>query len=120
MTDAPGSDAQPPAACSVRDRRAEICAAIERAPDTEPTKRGGTVGSSGELDAAKDHRPPEFSDEALALRFAARHAADLRYVAALGKWLLWDGARWRFDDTLHAFDRARFICREAAAECDNG
>jgi hypothetical protein len=34
-----------------------------------------------------DPRPPEFSDEALALRFAERHADNLRYVATWGKWL---------------------------------
>ena len=63
--------------------------------------------------------PPAFSDEALALRFAERHRPDLRYVAAWGRWLAWDGKRWRFDDTLAAFDRARKICREAAAECND-
>lgn len=63
-----------------------------------------------------DARPPEFSDEALALRFAAKHAADARFVAAWGRWLLWDGTRWQFDDTLHAFDLARGICRVASAE----
>lgn len=61
---------------------------------------------------------PTHSDEALALRFAERHANDLRYVAAWGRWLRWDGTRWRFDDTLHAFDLARRICREAANEAD--
>jgi putative DNA primase/helicase len=30
----------------------------------------------------------------------------------------YDGTRWDFDDTLHAFDRARAICREVALECD--
>jgi putative DNA primase/helicase len=65
-----------------------------------------------------DTRPPAFSDEALALRFAERHA-DLRFVAAWNKWLIWDGARWRFDDTLHAFDLARHVCREAARECND-
>jgi putative DNA primase/helicase len=30
----------------------------------------------------------------------------------------YDGTRWDFDDTLHAFDRARAICREVAADCD--
>lgn len=59
-------------------------------------------------------RPPEFTDEALALRFAERHAGDLRYVAAWGRWLHWTGRRWEFDDTLKAFDLARRICREAA------
>jgi putative DNA primase/helicase len=63
-------------------------------------------------------RPPAFSDEALALRFAERHANDLRYVAAWDKWLSWTETHWRFDDTLHAFDLARHICREAAASCN--
>jgi putative DNA primase/helicase len=65
-----------------------------------------------------DPRPPTFSDEALALRFAERHSGDLRFVAAWSKWLAWNGAHWRFDDTLHAFDLARHVCREAAAECN--
>jgi putative DNA primase/helicase len=63
--------------------------------------------------------PPEFSDEALALRFAERHAGDLRYVALWAKWLSWDGMRWRFDDTLHTFNRSRFICREAASQAND-
>jgi putative DNA primase/helicase len=69
--------------------------------------------------AADEHpRPPNFSDEALALRFAERHSADLRYVAAWNKWVRWHGARWRFDDTLDALNLARVICREASAECN--
>jgi putative DNA primase/helicase len=64
-------------------------------------------------------RPPEFSDEALALRFAECHAGNLRYVAVRGKWLAWDGMRWRSDNTLHAFDWARFICREAASRAND-
>jgi putative DNA primase/helicase len=63
-------------------------------------------------------RPPAFSDDAMALRFAKRHAGDLRFVALWNKWLIWTGTVWRFDDTLHAFDLARVICREAAAECN--
>ena len=66
----------------------------------------------------KDARPPAFSDEALALQFAETHANDLRYVAAMGRWLSFDGTCWRFDDTLLAFDRSRKICREAAASCN--
>jgi putative DNA primase/helicase len=65
-----------------------------------------------------DARPPAFSDEALALRFADQHADMLRYVAAWGRWLSWAGAHWQFDDTLLAFDRARQVCRAAAAECN--
>lgn len=67
------------------------------------------------VDAA---RPPAFSDDALALRFAERHANDLRFVAAWSKWLSWTGKRWEFDETLAAFDKSRAICREAAADCN--
>lgn len=65
-----------------------------------------------------DARPPEFTDESLALRFAAKHASDLRYVAAWGSWFEWDAMRWKRDDTLRAFDLARAICRTASAECN--
>ena len=62
--------------------------------------------------------PPEFADDALALQFAEHHKDSLRYVAALGRWLMFDGARWRFDETLAARDFARKICREASARCN--
>jgi putative DNA primase/helicase len=74
-----------------------------------------------ELDRARERdgaRPPAFTDEALALRFAERHADDLRYVAGWSRWLIWHDGRWQFDDTLRAFDLARKICRQAAAECN--
>jgi phage/plasmid-associated DNA primase len=64
-------------------------------------------------------RPPAFSDEALALRFTERHQDRLRYVATWGRSLVRDPAVWRFDETMHAFDMARAICREAAAECND-
>jgi len=66
---------------------------------------------SGELSPA--------AEESLALAYAERHAHELRYVAAWGRWMRYDGTRWDFDDTLHAFDRARVICREVALECDS-
>jgi len=68
--------------------------------------------------AEEPERAPAFSDEALALQFAERHANGLRYVAAWGKWLSWTGTHWRLDDTLHAFDLARQIAREAASKCN--
>jgi putative DNA primase/helicase len=60
---------------------------------------------------------PEFSEDSLAARFTHRHADDLRYVAAWGRWLQWNGRRWVQDHTLHVFDRAREICRAASIEC---
>jgi putative DNA primase/helicase len=68
--------------------------------------------------AGADVRPPMFSDDALALRFADQYSGELRYVADWGKWLCWDGVRWQFDRTLAVFDRARAICRAAAAQCN--
>jgi putative DNA primase/helicase len=65
-----------------------------------------------------DARPPAFTDEALALRFAEQHANDLRYVAAWGRWLVWDETRWQFDDTLAAYDLVRETCRVASSECN--
>ncbi len=63
-----------------------------------------------------DARPPEYSDEALALRFATARTEDLRYVAAWGRWYRWSGVVWAPDDTLAAYDLVRHVCRAAAAE----
>jgi putative DNA primase/helicase len=65
-----------------------------------------------------DPRTPEFSDEALALRFAEIHADNLRYVSAWSKWFAWTGNKWAEDVTLHAFDSARAVCRDAAGRCE--
>jgi putative DNA primase/helicase len=61
---------------------------------------------------------PPTAEDAIALVFADRHADKLRYVAAWARWLCYDGTRWNYDDTLHAFDLARAICREIATDCD--
>jgi len=68
-----------------------------------------------ELDA---QRPPLFTDEALALRFAVRYGLKLRYVAGSSRWFIYTGKQWTADETLHAFDLARLVCREASAECN--
>jgi putative DNA primase/helicase len=60
---------------------------------------------------------PQYSDEALALRFAELHASDMRYVPLRDHWLHFDGKRWRPDETLISTRFAREVCRSAAAEC---
>ena len=77
---------------------------------TENIVRLAELQDNGEL--------PPTAEDAIALTFAERHAHELRYVAAWGRWLAFDGTRWQFDDTLHAFDRARAICREVALDSD--
>jgi putative DNA primase/helicase len=76
------------------------------------------TGEQPSVAGVEDARPPAFSDEALALRFAERYQSKLRYVAGWGKWLVWDGSRWRPDDTLFAFNLARVVCREASNHCN--
>jgi putative DNA primase/helicase len=65
--------------------------------------------------AVVDATPAEFSDEAIALKFTETHNDKLRFVAAWGKWLLWDGTRWEFDETMRAFDLSRATCRVVSA-----
>ena len=85
----------------------------DRAPETP-----GSGLSTPSIESAAEFMAPAFSDEDLALRFAELHAGSLRFVAAWNKWLIWTGAHWRFDDTMHAFNLARYVCREAARKCN--
>ena len=57
---------------------------------------------------------PKWSEIAIALEFATKYADELRYVAQLGKWLLWDGARWTEDLKLQVFTRSKSVCCAAA------
>jgi putative DNA primase/helicase len=61
----------------------------------------------------------EFTEGALALRFADRHSGNLRYVAEWGKWYRWTGTKWEDEKTLYAFDLAQDFCREESARCHN-
>ena len=63
--------------------------------------------------------PPQYSEDALAMRFSARHADTLRYVALFGKWYEWKAPVWCEDTTLNVYDMARVVCREAASEVDD-
>jgi putative DNA primase/helicase len=80
--------------------------------------RGFRVVDLPEPAPRTDGAIPPTAEDSIALRFAERHADELRYVAVWGWWLSYDGARWTRDETLRAFDRARAICREIAAEPD--
>ena len=72
--------------------------------------------------AINDPLAPQFSEEALALRFSDKHGSDLRYTDAFGCWLGWNGMRWVKDDTLEVVDLARQVTREArgAPSADSG
>jgi putative DNA primase/helicase len=59
------------------------------------------------------------TDDALALSFTRRYQRDWRYIAAWGKWLMWDGQRWRSEETLAASHLIRQVCRHAAVKATN-
>jgi hypothetical protein len=69
---------------------------------------------AADAEAVDDNELPPEAEDAIALAFADRHAHELRYVNAWGRWLSFDGSRWADDTTLHTFDRVRAICREIA------
>jgi putative DNA primase/helicase len=83
--------------------------------------KGLQAEESGKPKPAEDEviLPPEFSEDALALRFSDRHGADWRYTAAWGRWFRWDGSTWRHDSVLSVFDAVRRLCRSEAARCVN-
>jgi putative DNA primase/helicase len=59
---------------------------------------------------------PVLSEVDIADCFAHQHREELRYVAEWGHWMMWDGACWRREKTLKAFDLARQLCRELTRE----
>ena len=82
----------------------------------------GATGTGGAAESwDDDDEAPEFSDEDLALRFAAQHVYTMRYVAGWGRWFKWTGKVWEADEKgwLSAC-RARFTApqRTNAQESD--
>ena len=59
---------------------------------------------------------PPYSDAMLAARAMRDRGADMRHVAAWGRWLVWDEGRWKDDATLEAMRRIGATCIEAAGE----
>lgn len=63
------------------------------------------------------------TDYGNAQRFVARHGDKMRYCTAWGKWLVWNGQRWRADDTAEvvrlAKDTVRSIYGEAESTADD-
>ena len=80
-------------------------------PDVGTDKSGN---KSSKLDGNSAEPSVWGSDDALALAFTQHYKDDWRYVAAWGKWLMWDGQKWRSEDTLAASDLVRHVCRAAS------
>lgn len=85
------------------------------APEPHPKPNGshGPNGHAPELgaDTPAEAEAPEGSEDAFATAFVEQYGETHRFVARWGQWYQWDGARWRHDDTLHVFDRAKLVIR---------
>ena len=57
-----------------------------------------------------------FTDLGNAERLVARHGHDLRYCHTHRSWYIWDGCRWRRDDTAEIWRRAQETVRQMFAE----
>ncbi len=92
-----------------KTERRKVTAAPVEGPAAQ-TAAGSTVEHLTDLGNAK--------------RIVARHGHNLRYVKTWGCWLVWDGARWRRDDTggvvRRAKDTVTNIYGEAAGQQDEG
>src|SRR5437667_4121940 len=89
-----------------RDRREPLST---NAPRAETKRRDMRTKKIVRLTAQPDANA---SEDAIALLFAERHSAELRFVPLWNRWLSWTGCVWHYDDVLATFDRTRAICRE--------
>lgn len=94
-------------------------AALEAATPLKKTAPGGDRDQAGsEQQAALTAGLPDarLTDLGNAQRLVARHGQDLRYCHPWKKWLVWDGIRWKPDDTGEVMRRAKETVRSMYAE----
>lgn len=88
-------------------------------PDEEPPlpddeSAYGLVSAHNNGEPVIEVLPPEFADDSLALNLSSHYGHTLRYVDAWARWFIWDGQRWKHDDTLKVYDICRRTCRSYA------
>lgn len=83
----------------------------------------GTPDTNGTAALAVDEPAPVASldtysrtDDGNALRLVDTHQNEIRYVPERGKWLAWDGSRWKWDDIGGISEKARAIARALPSE----
>lgn len=72
-------------------------------------------GNNPEVKALYPH-----SDMGNARLFADRYAGKAKYVHGRGVWLIWDGTRWKPDNTMQIIRLAKECVREMYHSADNG
>lgn len=83
-----------------------------------PGTNGNGSASGGSLGGNKSG-PFRLTDFGNAERLASRHGEDIRYVYAWSKFLVWDGTRWKMDDTGEVERRAKDTVRGIYGEASN-
>ena len=68
---------------------------------------------------ASEDEPEGFSDDALALRFTAKHSEDLRFTSLWGRWSKWGRPLLGAGRDSKRLRTCRQVCREAADGCGN-
>jgi P4 family phage/plasmid primase-like protien len=81
--------------------------AVAALPASLPNGVNSLVAPRGEV-------LPYDSDETLSTDFISHHIDDLRFNAETGRWLRWDGARWKPDKTGAAYFLIRKFLRDLA------
>ncbi|WP_273121417.1 hypothetical protein [Ferrovum myxofaciens] len=71
-------------------------------PDEASVNNGAGAGAGTSL--GDSEQTVWGTEDALALAFTRRYHQNWRYVSGWGKWLVWDGQRWRTEDTLASTD----------------
>ena len=84
----------------------------------EPDTSGVVHHAESPQPAAAIQAAPSFepTDLGNAERLVAQHGHDLRYVHPWRSWLVWDGRRWKKDDTGEVYRRAKTTVRDIQLE----
>lgn len=106
-------------AAAMFDGVAQVAASHPIAPESvlPPPGTPGTTTGVSLTGGSGWVAPPlalEWSESALADRFADQNASQLRRIKLENRWLFWTGTRWRRDDTERVLDLARKHCAHEA------
>lgn len=78
-----------------------------------------TVGDAPSPTSAEaEVSAPYLSDQWLALRVVEAADSVLRYIPAQGRWMTWEGGRWRTDNGMRAEDTVKIELRKIAMQLD--
>lgn len=86
-------------------------------PDDVLALKAGDDLFEAALSSARPAVVAPYSDDALAAKFSEQYKADVRYVQAWDSWFVWDGQRWKQDDTQRVARLVQEMCELAAREC---